>query len=301
MKILKESVIQILRLFSRCCSMGEGVFWFLLLLFGVHAPLKADGVQIVEVPSESELTQELIHSERLHTVNISATLPRPDGSEGFETSTGDVPATSNLDVFETVNLNKIVDAMLAILRVDIIEGGKDRLSIPDVHATFKKKMAFITLKGEFEGENGWVKNFSTVHRSGDVLASSYGSGISVSCGFGFDDLELGYDSYTARVMSLKARGEIRGIVGSNSVLLNATVTWNKQACNITLDELTLNKFGELDLKITGLGLLNWAFSKISHMVLHHFQSEIKDRIEYILREEADKFLSHFHCKKVVPN
>lgn len=282
-------------------SMGEGVFWFLLLLFGVHAPLKADGAQIVEVPSKSELTQELIYSERLHTVNISATLPRPDGSEGFGTSTGDVPATSNLDVFETVNLNKIVDEMLDILRVDIIERGKDQLSIPDVHATFKKKMAFVTLKGEFDGENGWVKNFSTVHRSGDVMASSYGSGIAVSCGFGLGDLELGYDSYTARVMSLKARGEIRGTVGSNSILLNATVTWNKQTCNITLDELTLNEFGKLDLRITGLGLMNWAFSKISHLVLHHFESEIKDRIEYTLREEADKFLSHFNCSKFVPD
>jgi len=281
--------------------MGEGVFWFLLLLFGVHAPLKADGVQIVAVPSESELTQEFIYSDRLHTVNISATFPRPDGSAGFGTSSGDVPATSNLDVFGTVILNKIVDEMLDILRVDIIERGKDRISIPDLHATFRKKVGLFTLKGEFEGENGWVKNFSTVHRTADVVASSDGSGISVSCGFGFGDLELGYDSYTARFMSLKTRGKISGTVGNNSILLNATVTWTIHTCNITLDELTLNEFEGLDLKITGLGLMNWAFSKISHLVLHHFESEIRDRIEYTLREEADKFLSHFNCSNYIPN
>jgi hypothetical protein len=281
--------------------MGEGVFWFLLLLFGVHAPLKADGAQIVEVPSDSERTQEFVYSERLHTVNISATLPRPDGSEGSGTSTGDVPATSNLDVFGTVNLNKIVDEMLDLLRVDIIERGKDRISIPDVHATFKKKVGFVTLKGEFEGENGWVKNFSTVYRSADAVASSNGSGISVSCGFRLGDLELGYDSYTAKFMILKPRGEISGTVGSNSILLNATVTWTNHTCNITLDELTLNEFGGIDLRITGLGLMNWAFSKISHLVLHHFESEIKDRIEYTLREEAEKFLFHFDCSKYIPN
>ena len=302
MRILKDSVIQILPLFSRCYSMGEGVFWFLLLLCGVHAPLKADGAQIVAVPSESELTQEFIYSERLHTVNISATLPRPDGSEEFGTSTGDVPATSISDVFGTVNLNKIVDKMLDILRVDIIERGKDRISIPDVRATFEKKVGFVTLKGEFEGENGWVKNFSTVHRTADAVASSsYGSEISVSCGFGVGDLELGYDSYTVRFMSLNPRGEISGTVDNNSILLNATVTWTNHTCNITLDELTLNEFEGLDLRVTGLGIMNWLFSKISRLVLHHFQSEIKDRIEYTLREEAEKFLSHFNCSNYIPN
>jgi len=280
--------------------MGEGVFWFLLLLFGVHAPLKAEGFRIVAVPSESELTQEFIHSERLHTGNVSATLPRPDGSEGFGTSTGDVPATSNLDVLGTMNLNKIVDEMLDILRVDIIERGKDRMSIPDVHETFKKKVGFVTLKGEFEGENGWVKNFSTVHRTADAVASSFGSGISVSCGFGLDDLELGYDKYTARFMSLKIRGEISGIVGNNSILLNATVTWTNHTCNMTLDELTLNQFEGLDLRVTGLGFMNWLFSKISHLLLRHFQSEIKDRIEYAMREEAEKFLSNFNCSNYLP-
>lgn len=281
--------------------MGEGVFWFLLLLFGVHAPLKAEGVMIVAVPSESELTQEFIHSERLHTGNVSATLPCPDGSLGSGTRTGDVPSTSNLDVLGTINLNKIVDEVLDTLRVDIIERGKDHMNIPDVHKTFKKKVGFITMKGEFEGENGWAKNFSTVHRTADAVASSYGSGISVSCGFGFADLELGYDKYTARIMSLKTQGEISGTVGENSILLNATVTWTNQTCNITLNELTLNQFEGLVLRVTGLGFMNWLFSKISHLVLHHFESEIKDRIEYTLRDEAEKFLSNLNCSNYVPN
>jgi hypothetical protein len=122
----------------------------------------------------------------------------------------------------------------------------------------------------------------------------------VSCGFGLDVLELGYDTYTARFMSLKTRGEIGGIVGNNSILLNATVRWTNHTCNMTLDELTLNQFEGIDLKVTGLGFMNWLFSKISHLVLHHFQSEIKDRIEYAMREEAEKFLSHLNCSNYLP-
>jgi hypothetical protein len=280
--------------------MGEGVFWFLLLLFGVHAPQQAEGTWIVAVPSESEPTQEFIHSERLHTGNVSAPLLRPDVSEGNGTSTGDAPATFNLDVLGTINLNKIVDDMLDTLRVDIIERGKDRISIPDVHKTFKKKVGFVTFKGKFDGENGWVKNFSTVHRTADAVASSDGSGISVSCGFGLSDLEVGYDNYRVRFLALEVQGEISGTVGNNSMLLNVTVTWTNHTCNITLDEMTLNEFGGLDLRVTGLGFMDWLFAKISHLVLHHFKSEIKDRIEYTVREEAEKFLSHLNCSNYVP-
>lgn len=280
--------------------MAEGLFWFLLLLCGFHAPLKAVGMQIVGVPSESELTQECIHSERLHTDNVSDTVALPDGSEGLETNTHDVPATSNLEVCGTVNLNEIVDKMLDTLRVDIIQRGKDRINIPNVHETFKKKVGFVTVKGEFEGENGWVKNLSTVHRTADVVASSYDRWISVSCGFGLGDLELGYDNYVARFMSLKTRGTISGTVGENSILLNATVTWANHTCIVTLDELSLNQFGGLVLRVTGLGFMNWLFSKISTSVLQHFKSEVKDQIEYTLREEVETYLSHFNCSEYFP-
>ena len=280
--------------------MGEGMVWFLLLLFGFHLHLKADGVQIVAVPSESEMSQEFIHSEQLHTGSVSATLARPDGSEGFGNSTDDDPTASVLEVFGTLNLNKIVDDMLDTLRVDLIERGNDRISIPDVHETFKKKVGFVTVKGEFEGENGWVKNLSTVHRTADVLASSGGRTISVSCGFGFGDLQLGYDSYTAKFMSLKTRGKISGTVAKNSILLNATVTWTSHTCNVTMDELALNQFGGIDVEVTGLGFMNWLLSKISDLALHHFKSEIKDRLEYTLREETEKYLSNFNCSIYFP-
>jgi hypothetical protein len=280
--------------------MAEGLFWFLLLLCGFHAPQKAVSVHIVGVPSETELTQEFIRSERLHTGNIPATVDLPDGSEGYGVKADDVSAAFNLDVSGTVNLNKIVDEMLDTLRVDIIQRGKDRINIPDVRETFKKKVGFITVKGKFEGENGWVKNFSTVHRTADVVASSSGRFISVSCGFGIGDLEFGYDNYAVKVMRLGTEGKLNATVGENSILLNATVTWANHTCNITLDALSLNQFGELVLDVTGLGYMNWLFSKISTWALHHFQSEIKGRIEYTLREEAEKYLSNFDCSRYFP-
>ncbi|GFG38917.1 hypothetical protein Cfor_05892 [Coptotermes formosanus] len=280
--------------------MAERLFWFLLLLSGFQAPLKAVSLQIVAVPSKSELTQEFIHSERLHTDNVSAAVALPDGSKGYGNNTCDGCDTPNLQVSGTVNLNKIVDEMLDILRVEIIQRGRDRITIPDVHETFKKKVGPVTVKGEFDCENGWVKNLSTVHRTADVVASSYDRWISVSCGFGLGDLELGYDNYAARIMRLGTRGKISGTVAKNSILLNATVTWANHTCNITLDELSLNQFGGLDLSVTGLGLMNWLFSKIFTWVLQHFKSEVKDQIEYTLTEEIEKYLSNFNCSNYFP-
>jgi hypothetical protein len=281
--------------------MAEGLLWLFLLLWGFYTPLEAVGVQFVRVPSESELTQAFMHSERLHTDNVSSTVVLREDSEGSRINTSDVSTTANITVCGTVNLNKIVDGLLDSLRTDIIEQGKDKISIPDIDETFKKKVGFFKVTGEFKGEDGWVKNLSTVHRTADVVASSYGNWISVSCGFGLGHLEVGYDKYHAKFIRIGPQGKINGIIGKNSILLNATVTLADHKCAMTLNELVLNQFGGLNLKVTGLGPMNWLFSKISTWILRHFKSEIKGKIESTLREEIVEKLSHFDCSEYYRN
>lgn len=275
--------------------MAERLLWLLPLLWRPYTHLEAVGVQLVGVPSEPELTQAFINSERLHTGNVSSTVVLREGSEESRIDTDDGSATVNITVCGTVNLNKIVDGLLDSLRADIIERGKDKISIPDMHKTFQKKVGFLKVKGEFDGEDGWVKNLSTVYRTADVVASSYGNWISVSCGFGLGHLEVGYDKYQAKFMRIGPHGKIRGIIGKNSILLNATVILAGHECSLTLNELVLNQFGGLSLNVTGLGPINWLFSKISTWVLQHFKSEIKGKIESTLREEITEKLSHFDC------
>jgi hypothetical protein len=275
--------------------MSERLLWFLLLLWGPYTHLEAVGVQLVGLPSESELIQAFINSERLHTDNVSSTVVLRADSDGSTINTNNGSATVNITLCGTVNLNKIVDGLLDGLRTDIIERGKDKISIPDIHKTFHKKVGFLKVKGEFDGEDGWVKNLSTVYRTADVVASSYGNWISVSCGFGLGYLEVGYDNYHAKFMRIGPHGKISGIIGKNSILLNATVTLDGHECSMTLNELVLNQFGGLNLNVTGLGPLNWLLSKISTWLLQHFKSEIKGKIESTLREEITEKLSHFDC------
>lgn len=275
--------------------MSERLLWLLLLLWGSYTHLEAEGVQLVRLPPDSELTQAFIISERLHTDNVSSTALLREHSEEPTTNTNDGFTTLNVTVCGTVNLNKIVDGLLDSLRTDIIERGKDKISIPDMHKTFHKKVGFLKVKGQFDGEDGWAKNLSTVHRTADVVASSYGNWISVSCGFGLGYLEVGYDRYQAKFIRIGPHGKIRGIIGKNSILLNATVTLGAHNCTMTLNELVLNQFGELNLNVTGLGPLNWLFSKISTLILQHFKMEIKGKIESTLKEEITEKLSHFDC------
>ncbi|KDR17360.1 uncharacterized protein LOC110831786 [Zootermopsis nevadensis] len=282
--------------------MAEGHVWLLFLLCGFHTPLESVGVQLVGIPSETQLTEALINSERHHTSNVSSTLTVCDNSEGLIVGSDDLKP---LDVFNstvcgTVNLNKIVDELLDGLRVDIIKQGKDRIKIPDIDETFNKRVYFIKVKGEFKGENGWVESLSTIHRTADAVASSYGKNLSVSCGFGLEHLEVGYDRYRAKFMRLGPHGKINGIVGKNSILLKATVAWTNQNCTVALNQLVLDSFGDFKLKVTGLGPMNWLLSKISTWILQHFESEIKGRVESTLREEIEKKLDHFDCSKYFP-
>jgi hypothetical protein len=279
--------------------MGEGHLWLLFLLCALHIPLESVGIQVVGIPSDTDLTEALINSERLHTSNVLSAQRFDNDSEGFGVDSDDADQ-SNTTVYGTINFNKIVDDLLDSLRVDIIKHGKDRIRVPDIDETFTKKVYFIKVKGEFKGENGWVENLSTIYRTADVVATSYGKWLSLSCGFGLRHLEVGYDTYRAKFMGLAPHGQINAIINKNSVLLKATVSWANHNCTTTLNELVLDRFGGFKLKVTGLGPMNWLLSKIGTWVLQHFESEIKDRVESTLREELETKLDHFNCSKIFP-
>jgi hypothetical protein len=279
--------------------MAEGLLR-LLLLCGLYTPLGTLSQRVVIGPSTSELTEALINSERLHTDHVSGAVAVPYGSDGFTIIMDDNSTESISTVYGTVNLNKIVDGLLDSLREDIVKQGKDRISIPDIDETFKKKVGFIKVKGEFKGEDGWVESLSTVHRTADAVASSYGKWIRVSCGFGLGHLEVGYSRYKAKFMELGPQGKINAIIGKNSLLLNATVSWGNRKCNMTLNQLVLNQFGGLNLRVTGLGPMNWLLSRISTWILQHFKTEVKSKIESTLRDEIEKKLAHFDCSKYIP-
>lgn len=288
----------------------------LLMLLTLSCRLLADvaavavgQIQVVNAPSDVELTRTFLDSERQHAENFELFLNSGEDTEGattpspgadFEGNSIQASTSSALDVCGTVNLNKIVDQLLDSLRKDIVQRGKDKIAIPDIHETFRKKVGIVKVRGEFDAAQGWVKNLSTVHRTADVVASSYGKWISLSCGFGLEHLELGYDEYNATFMKLGIQGKLDGTIGKNSLLMNATVTWVNHKCTITLNELSLNQLGGLNLRVTGLGPLNWLFSKISSWVFQHFKSEIKVEVEKTLREEIEKELSEFDCSKYIP-
>ncbi|XP_069705326.1 mite allergen Lep d 7-like [Periplaneta americana] len=280
-----------------------GLLVLLTLCCGLLADVRA--VQVVNVPSDVELTQTFLDSERQHSDNFELfgdtdELPTPASDAEFDVNSIVASTSSVLDVCGTVNLNKIVDEMLDSLRKDIVKRGKDKISIPNIHENFTKKVGIVKVKGVFDAEQGWVKNLSTVHRTADVFASSYGKWISVSCGFGLAHLELGYDEYKASFMKLGIHGQLDGLIAKNSILLNATVSWENHTCVTKLNEFVLNQFGGLKLRVTGLGPLNWLFSKISTWILQHFKSEIKMKVETTLREEIEELLSHFDCSKYFP-
>lgn len=252
-----------------------------------------DDVQVTEIPLDARLVENFLESERHLYLKDS-------DHEGLESMTFDVRSSgkespSNVNVCGTVNLDKIVDELLDGLRNDIVKKGFDKIKIPDIQENFVKKVGIIEMKGYFHGEDGWAKNLSTIYRTDHVIATSHDNSLTVSCGFGLYDLQFGYDKYKAKFINIGPSGKLDVSVAKNSLLLNATVSWNNGTCNTTLDYLRLNKLGGFNMKITGLGPLNWLISKISDWIFKKFHNEIREKVETTLKEEIESQLKTFDC------
>ncbi|KAJ9584539.1 hypothetical protein L9F63_021149 [Diploptera punctata] len=255
-----------------------------------------EDVIVTEIPLDSKVVEKFLESEISHTYLTSGSHSSLQ-SMTFKVKSSGKRSSSNVDVCGTVNLDKIVDELLDSLREDIVKKGYDKIKIPDIHETFVKRAGIIHVNGYFQAEQGWAKNLSTIQRTADVIASSKGNNLSVSCGFGLTNLEFGYDKYKAKFMEIGPCGGLVVTISKNSVLLNATVSWNNGTCTTTLDYLSLNKLGGFNLRITGLGPLNWLLTKVSDWLFKKFHDEIKVKIESALKEQIENQLKTFDCSK----
>ncbi|KAE8751266.1 hypothetical protein FOCC_FOCC002094 [Frankliniella occidentalis] len=79
------------------------------------------------------------------------------------------PNNITTSVDSSYNINKIVDILLALVKVELNSKDLDRLDLPDFQEDFKKKVGPIRVKGYFKGWSGWTKSLTSLRRTGDAI------------------------------------------------------------------------------------------------------------------------------------
>ncbi|KAJ1519770.1 hypothetical protein ONE63_005026 [Megalurothrips usitatus] len=197
----------------------------------------------------------------------------------------------------THNINKIVDVLLAVARVEVSAQGLDQVALSDFEETFRKKIGPIRVTGHFNGYNGWAKTLSTLQRKGDATATTSGLSLAIDVPIGFGDLQFGY-RYKAKISKIRVGGHADATVGSNALRLRASVSISSGACSAAVDSLELTDLGKIKVKATGLGALNFLLDKVADWMAKRMHSKIEDAVQKGLRKAINKAGLHFSCDEL---
>uniref|UniRef100_A0A1B6IN91 Lipid-binding serum glycoprotein N-terminal domain-containing protein n=1 Tax=Homalodisca liturata TaxID=320908 RepID=A0A1B6IN91_9HEMI len=204
------------------------------------------------------------------------------------------------DSDQEVNVNEQIDQMLIDLRNSIIYDGKDILPLDDFEDKFEKRVSrWVKAKGSFKATGGSVRYLSSVQRTGDATLSSTPTSATFTLHLGFGHMEVYYDKYRASFLSARVSGDVRLTVRRFSILIAVTLQLNDDECKAILDTSTVEYLDGIDVEISGLGPLNWAFEKISELMILRYKNDIQYRLQGELTEKLKIFMTKQYVCDVV--
>ncbi|KAK3918770.1 Mite allergen Lep d 7 [Frankliniella fusca] len=194
------------------------------------------------------------------------------------------------------NIDKIVDILMALVKVEVESRGLNQIPLPDFQEDFKKRVGPIKVKGYFKGWSGWAKSLGTLHRSGEaVVIVQNGDRVVLQIPLSFGDLQLGYQ-YQAKLKRVASTsGHVRATVQSNALTLKASAVLSDTECSAAVDSIELTDLGKIKVKATGLGPLNFLLNKIATWVAKRTHSKIEEAAKNGLKQAIDKAGLKFNC------
>ncbi|GBP33736.1 hypothetical protein EVAR_17063_1 [Eumeta japonica] len=155
----------------------------------------------------------------------------------------------------TQRANRVMDMTLINVRRTLLQGRREKLDLPPLHATFMHKIGSISFVGKFETDMGWVKNLATINRVNDVSVQPDRDKTTFFVSLKIKDLQIGYEEYRMRTMGASCSGRATAALGG-ALQLAVSVGRAAQEPYAQLDDLRLHTLDDLDMHVTGLGPLS---------------------------------------------
>ncbi|XP_047098938.1 uncharacterized protein LOC124713868 [Schistocerca piceifrons] len=191
----------------------------------------------------------------------------------------------------TFNANAYVDAVLEHVAALVKKMGLQKLPIPlDLQFSFSREILWITWHGSLAVDGLWIKNLVNLRRKDDISLAYEGLGVTVFGSLGIADLQVGLDHYEVDFMGLGPNGSISATIGSASASLKASVNLMSGIAP-TIEKLSIDYFENVEVEITGLGILNWLVSLIASWLLGFFSDSVVTIINDQLHSLASISLS----------
>lgn len=190
-----------------------------------------------------------------------------------------------------LSANSIVDTALFFIRDFINKKDLNKMSIPDVNQNFEEKILGINTKGYLKTWNGFINGLSSIKRTGDfkMKGDIRKDNFTITGSLGFDNL-IAYSKYEAKYAKMGPRGHIDVQIGNMAV--NFTLSGKLEdlsKIHVYKCELKVQTLGDIKIKATGLGPINWVVSKIVTSQVNKLKSEtIDEKVQGAIKEQLDK-------------
>ncbi|PSN42584.1 hypothetical protein C0J52_08711 [Blattella germanica] len=171
--------------------------------------------------------------------------------------------------------NEYVDEVLLYVHNYVVEQHVEEIQIPNIEAGFSETILWVTWHGEFVAQQGHLRSLASLQRTADVSLefNSDTGAIIVFGSLGLEELQLGYDYYSAKFMDIGPTGTVGISVGSNSIFVRVNLVIATEPV-IGLEDLHIEYAKGINIDVTGLGILDWLVSNIATWVVGTFNDEI---------------------------
>ncbi|XP_024083064.1 uncharacterized protein LOC112127029 [Cimex lectularius] len=187
---------------------------------------------------------------------------------------------------------KNVDGMVNKLIQETTRGLQPKISLPKMNEDFKLRVMIINFRGTLEAEGGWLKNMTTLTRTGPVELKKDKETVSVSFPVRLNELKFGFDEIKISVLSTGASCSIDVSVGENSFNVRFTVKKDKSGCTTTLDKTDVTSFKNFKTKATvrGRKVTPYVYNVGVNLMENQFYGKIGKSLSDYLKHHFDEVL-----------
>ncbi|XP_022248961.1 uncharacterized protein LOC111087247 isoform X2 [Limulus polyphemus] len=189
-----------------------------------------------------------------------------------------VPAVS-AKFLSVGNANDYIDKVIENAKL-AIGSDIDPLPLPEHTVGFEKKILLITYTGEAKLFDGYISGLSSLHRTGDCTIAKAEDLVSIFADVGFNNIEA---SYKGEVKFMELGPTITVTAKVESIRIKMGIAASTTDEDSALQSFELTEITGIEVKIGGLGLLNWIFNLLSNLVIKILKRSITTVIERQIR------------------
>jgi len=188
------------------------------------------------------------------------------------------------------NMNSYVDQVIANL-IQVEGQNLNRFTLPDQSTGFSKKVLFVTVHGSASLTDGYANGLTSLHRAGDFSLNHLDDERYQLIGdLGISSMYCQYRA-NAGFMGINVGATLKANVGF--IRIRATVDVNlatnvKEISNFDL------QMSDMDIKIDGLGPLDWILNTVVGFARGRIQDLIQDKLRGPVKDALQNELNKFN-------